>query len=64
MLFFPQYYTPLEMSEVTWNNKQGWSIPRHVVDNVPLALVACAATLGDKDYQSNNYLIHSTGKNL
>ena len=57
-----QYYSPLDMSEVTWNNKQGWSIPRDNIDNSALVFVSCVATLGGKEYQSNNYLIHSTGK--
>uniref|UniRef100_A0A3Q3GWZ9 Vascular endothelial growth factor receptor 3 n=1 Tax=Labrus bergylta TaxID=56723 RepID=A0A3Q3GWZ9_9LABR len=60
---FCQYPTPLEKSEMTWDNKRGWSVPRQTIDNVPMVIgVLCVATLGGKEFQSANYLIHTTGK--
>ncbi|KAF0039495.1 hypothetical protein F2P81_007730 [Scophthalmus maximus] len=55
------YPTPLERSGMTWDNKRGWSIPRQIIDSVPMLIgFACVATLGGKEYQSANYLIHTT----
>lgn len=59
------YPTPLESSGVTWNNKRGWSIPRHIIESMPMLLgVSCLATLGGNEYQSPNYLIHTTGSQV
>lgn len=57
-----QYGDVLKESGMTWDNKRGWSIPRHVIDSMP-ALIGfmCVATLGGKEFQSANYLIHTTG---
>lgn len=58
-----QYPMPLDGREVTWDNKQGWSIPRWVIDSSPMLIsVYCLATLGGKEFQSAVYLIHVTGK--
>ncbi|XP_039976733.1 vascular endothelial growth factor receptor 3 isoform X2 [Xiphias gladius] len=57
--------TPLEKSGMKWDNKQGWSIPRQIIDSVPvLTILSCVATLGGKEYQSANYLIHTTGSQV
>ncbi|AWP12286.1 putative vascular endothelial growth factor receptor 3 [Scophthalmus maximus] len=59
------YPTPLERSGMTWDNKRGWSIPRQIIDSVPMLIgFACVATLGGKEYQSANYLIHTTGSQV
>ncbi|XP_078117021.1 vascular endothelial growth factor receptor 3 isoform X1 [Sander vitreus] len=59
------YPTPLETSGMTWDNKRGWSIPRQIVDSVPMLIgIVCVATLGGKQYQSPNYLIHATGSQV
>lgn len=59
----PQFPTPLDNSRMTWDNKRGWSIPRHVIESVPMVLgVMCIAVLQGKEFQSLNYLIHATGK--
>ncbi|KAA8589084.1 hypothetical protein FQN60_010429, partial [Etheostoma spectabile] len=59
------YPTPLETTGMTWDNKQGWSIPRQIVDSVPMLIgILCVATLGGKQYQSPNYLIHATGSQV
>uniref|UniRef100_A0A3Q3H2H1 Vascular endothelial growth factor receptor 3 n=1 Tax=Labrus bergylta TaxID=56723 RepID=A0A3Q3H2H1_9LABR len=59
------YPTPLEKSEMTWDNKRGWSVPRQTIDNVPMVIgVLCVATLGGKEFQSANYLIHTTGSEV
>lgn len=63
-VFLPlgQYSAPLEMNGMTWNNKRGWSIPRRIIDSVPMVIVACVASLEGVEYRSASYLIHSTGK--
>ncbi|XP_071779144.2 vascular endothelial growth factor receptor 3 [Centroberyx gerrardi] len=59
------YPTPLEKDAMTWDNKRGWSVPRHVLDSMPMLIgFICIATLGDKDYQSTDYLIHTTGSQV
>lgn len=59
------YPTPLEEGELTWDNKRGWSIPRRVIESVPMLIgVSCLATLGGKQYHSTNYLIHTTGSQV
>ncbi|XP_034739086.1 vascular endothelial growth factor receptor 3 [Etheostoma cragini] len=59
------YPTPVETTGMTWDNKQGWSIPRQIVDSVPMLIgILCVATLGGKQYQSPNYLIHATGSQV
>uniref|UniRef100_A0A674MU93 Vascular endothelial growth factor receptor 3 n=1 Tax=Takifugu rubripes TaxID=31033 RepID=A0A674MU93_TAKRU len=30
------YPLPLDMREITWDNKRGWSIPRWVIDSLPI----------------------------
>uniref|UniRef100_A0A8C9Z8V6 Vascular endothelial growth factor receptor 3 n=1 Tax=Sander lucioperca TaxID=283035 RepID=A0A8C9Z8V6_SANLU len=32
------YPTPLETSQMTWDNKRGWSIPRQIVDSVSMLI--------------------------
>ncbi|XP_055015004.1 vascular endothelial growth factor receptor 3 [Boleophthalmus pectinirostris] len=58
------YPTPLEKADMKWNNKLGWTVPRHVVDNPLVIGVMCVATLNGKDYQSVNYLIHTVGSHV
>lgn len=58
------YPTPLENTDMMWNNKRGWTVPRQAVDNPMVIGVMCAATLNGKDYQSVNYLIHTTGSQV
>uniref|UniRef100_A0A3Q3J0F3 Vascular endothelial growth factor receptor 3 n=1 Tax=Monopterus albus TaxID=43700 RepID=A0A3Q3J0F3_MONAL len=56
---------PLEKSGMTWDNKQGWSIPRQVIVNAPMLIgVSCVATMGGKVYQSATYLFHTTGSHI
>lgn len=58
-----QYPLPLDMREITWDNKRGWSIPQWVIDSSPLLIsVSCVATLGGKEFDSAAYLIHVTGE--
>ncbi|KAM9795439.1 vascular endothelial growth factor receptor 3 [Neosynchiropus ocellatus] len=57
--------SPLEDSRLTWDNKRGWLIPRHVIDSMStLFAFTCAATLGGKEFQSAHYLIHTTGSKV
>ncbi|KAM9834873.1 vascular endothelial growth factor receptor 3 isoform X2 [Syngnathus typhle] len=55
---------PLDMNKLTWDNKLGWVIPRHVIDTVPILFtLSCVAVLGGKEYAAN-YLIHTTGSRV
>nr|XP_019934993.1 PREDICTED: vascular endothelial growth factor receptor 3 [Paralichthys olivaceus] len=59
------YPLPLESRGMTWDNKRGWSIPRHTIDSAQMLLgVLCVATLGGKEFQSTHYLIHTTGTQI
>lgn len=59
------YPTPLEGSGMTWDNKRGWSIPRRIIDSMPMLIgVSCLAILEGKQYQSANYLIVTTGSQV
>ncbi|KAK0148071.1 Vascular endothelial growth factor receptor 3 [Merluccius polli] len=60
LLAFPH---PLEMEGLTWNSKQGWTLPMHVLDNMIISLV-CQTTVGDTQYRSSNYLIQITGNEV
>ncbi|XP_061642648.1 vascular endothelial growth factor receptor 3 isoform X3 [Phyllopteryx taeniolatus] len=54
------YPNPLDKKGLTWDNKRGWSIPRHIIDTVPMLIgFSCVAVLGGKEYHSANYLIHT-----
>ncbi|XP_072294039.1 vascular endothelial growth factor receptor 3 isoform X2 [Eucyclogobius newberryi] len=57
------YPTPLEKADMKWNNKLGWTVPRHVVDNPIVLGVVCEATLNGKEYQVA-FLIHNTGSKV
>lgn len=58
-----QYPSSLDNSQMKWDNKRGWSIPRQLIDSAPMIIgVLCLATLEGEDFQSANYLIHTTGK--
>ncbi|XP_051929096.1 vascular endothelial growth factor receptor 3 isoform X2 [Hippocampus zosterae] len=59
------YPNPLDKNALTWDNKRGWSIPRHVIDTVPMLIgFSCVAVLEGKEYHSANYLIHTTGSRV
>ncbi|XP_061542275.1 LOW QUALITY PROTEIN: vascular endothelial growth factor receptor 3 [Phycodurus eques] len=59
------YPNPLDKKGLTWDNKRGWSIPRHIIDTVPMLIgFSCVAVLGGKEYHSANYLIHTTGSRV
>ncbi|XP_016895031.1 vascular endothelial growth factor receptor 3 [Cynoglossus semilaevis] len=59
------YSMVLEGSGMTWSNKRGWSIPRDIIDSVPMLIgLLCVAILDGKEYQSANYLIHTTGSQV
>uniref|UniRef100_A0A8C6TGS2 Vascular endothelial growth factor receptor 3 n=1 Tax=Neogobius melanostomus TaxID=47308 RepID=A0A8C6TGS2_9GOBI len=58
------YPSPLDNTDMTWNNKHGWTVPRQAVDNPMVMMLLCVAKLNGKDYQSVNYLIHATGSQI
>uniref|UniRef100_A0A3Q2DKZ1 Vascular endothelial growth factor receptor 3 n=1 Tax=Cyprinodon variegatus TaxID=28743 RepID=A0A3Q2DKZ1_CYPVA len=55
------YSGPMNASGMKWNNKQGWSIPRYVIDSAPMVFVSCKAIVEGHLYSSDNYFIHITG---
>uniref|UniRef100_A0A8C7XBP3 Vascular endothelial growth factor receptor 3 n=1 Tax=Oryzias sinensis TaxID=183150 RepID=A0A8C7XBP3_9TELE len=54
----------LDMEGVMWDNKKGWSIPRHAIDDVPMTILSCAAMLEGKQHYSTTYLIHPIGSQV
>uniref|UniRef100_A0A8C9W5X7 Vascular endothelial growth factor receptor 3 n=1 Tax=Scleropages formosus TaxID=113540 RepID=A0A8C9W5X7_SCLFO len=49
----------LSSSDVTWDNKNGWSVPSHIAENDPTFAVYCETSLYDKIYHTSMYMIHS-----
>lgn len=57
-----QYSAPLDSNRMTWDNKRGWTMPRQVIDSMPLVLLMkCVAVLEGKEHNSAIYHIHTTG---
>lgn len=53
----------LESSEITWNNKRGWSVPRHYYDDAPMFFgFYCSTSVHDTEHKSAVYVVHPTGK--
>ncbi|GLD62043.1 vascular endothelial growth factor receptor 3, partial [Lates japonicus] len=53
---------PLDNSKMTWDNKQGWSIPTQIAETA--LTVGCAATLGGKSFHSSHYVFLTTGNKV
>ncbi|KAL2077803.1 hypothetical protein ACEWY4_027307 [Coilia grayii] len=52
-------------SGIAWSNKQGWSVPRHIVDSIPYLFgFYCTAKVDGQEFQSSYYLVHSTGSKV
>ncbi|KAK9962883.1 hypothetical protein ABG768_006122 [Culter alburnus] len=52
----------LESSEITWNNKRGWSVPRHYYDDAPMFFgFYCSTSVHDTEHKSAVYVVHPTG---
>uniref|UniRef100_A0AAY4EPY6 Vascular endothelial growth factor receptor 3 n=1 Tax=Denticeps clupeoides TaxID=299321 RepID=A0AAY4EPY6_9TELE len=66
LYFFHCILVQPEDSGITWNNKQGWTIPRATLDNISISFLffVCTATLSSITYDSTYYLIHSTGSKV
>ncbi|KAM9741441.1 vascular endothelial growth factor receptor 3 [Menidia menidia] len=58
---FPAYLTAVQMSGMKWDNKQGLSIPTHLLENMQLTIIACVTTLEGKQHHSDAYILHTTG---
>ncbi|KAM6977833.1 vascular endothelial growth factor receptor 3 [Aplochiton taeniatus] len=55
----------LEDGEMRWDNKRGWSVPRHTVDSRPFFIgLFCMTTLNGKEFRSTSYLVHATGSQV
>ncbi|XP_076878856.1 vascular endothelial growth factor receptor 3 isoform X2 [Brachyhypopomus gauderio] len=54
---------PLEGKEITWSSKQGWSVPRNIVERVSIIFgFFCSITLHSNVYRSSIYLVMETGR--
>uniref|UniRef100_A0A4W6DEN1 Vascular endothelial growth factor receptor 3 n=1 Tax=Lates calcarifer TaxID=8187 RepID=A0A4W6DEN1_LATCA len=53
---------PLDNSKMTWDNKQGWSIPTQIAETA--LTVGCTATLGGKSFRSAHYVFLTTGSKV
>ncbi|XP_067312883.1 vascular endothelial growth factor receptor 3 isoform X2 [Pseudorasbora parva] len=52
----------LESSEITWNNKRGWSVPRHFYDPTSIFFgFLCSTSVGNTEHTSAVYFVHPTG---
>ncbi|KAI7801265.1 vascular endothelial growth factor receptor 3 isoform X1 [Triplophysa rosa] len=52
----------LEGDDITWNNKRGWSVPRHILKNTSIFIgFFCSISVQNKDYRSSMYLVQATG---
>ncbi|XP_062332507.1 vascular endothelial growth factor receptor 3 isoform X1 [Osmerus eperlanus] len=53
---------PLEEEGMSWDSKQGWLVPRLVLDTRPYLIgFFCRTTVLGKEHESTYYLVHSTG---
>uniref|UniRef100_A0A8C9U1A1 Vascular endothelial growth factor receptor 3 n=1 Tax=Scleropages formosus TaxID=113540 RepID=A0A8C9U1A1_SCLFO len=59
-------HTPVDMVEkdVTWDNKNGWSVPSHIAENDPTFAVYCETSLYDKIYHTSMYMVHFSGNKI
>ncbi|XP_059918813.1 LOW QUALITY PROTEIN: vascular endothelial growth factor receptor 3 [Gadus macrocephalus] len=53
----------METEGLTWNSKQGWTVPMHVFNSMPMGLW-CQTTVGGQQHQSTSYLTHITGSEV
>ena len=53
----------LEDGGIRWNNKRGWSVPRHIIDSIAYLFgFYCIAKVEGQEFQSSYYIVHSTGE--
>ncbi|XP_051716545.1 vascular endothelial growth factor receptor 3 isoform X2 [Ctenopharyngodon idella] len=52
----------LESSEITWNSKRGWSVPRRIYDQAPMFFgFFCSTSVHNTEHKSAVYFVHPTG---
>ncbi|XP_048032498.1 vascular endothelial growth factor receptor 3 isoform X2 [Megalobrama amblycephala] len=52
----------LESSEITWNNKRGWSVPRYYYDEALMFFgFYCSTSVQNTEHKSAVYVVHPTG---
>ncbi|KAI1898038.1 hypothetical protein AGOR_G00068210 [Albula goreensis] len=60
-----QPQVPLVDKDLSWSNKQGWSVPSQAVQSRPYLLgFMCYATLLNREFWSGLYLLHHAGSML
>ncbi|XP_026135305.1 vascular endothelial growth factor receptor 3-like isoform X4 [Carassius auratus] len=52
----------LEGNEITWNNKRGWSVPRHIIENSSIFFgFFCSTSVHNKEHRSSVYIVQAIG---
>uniref|UniRef100_A0A8C2EYQ8 Vascular endothelial growth factor receptor 3 n=1 Tax=Cyprinus carpio TaxID=7962 RepID=A0A8C2EYQ8_CYPCA len=66
VLLFIQLEEPpllLEGNEITWNNKRGWSVPRHIFENISILFgFFCSTSVHNNEHRSSVYLVQNIGQ--
>uniref|UniRef100_A0A8C1YNK1 Vascular endothelial growth factor receptor 3 n=1 Tax=Cyprinus carpio TaxID=7962 RepID=A0A8C1YNK1_CYPCA len=53
----------LEGNEITWNNKRGWSVPRHIFENISILFgFFCSTSVHNNEHRSSVYLVQNIGQ--
>ncbi|XP_009306067.1 vascular endothelial growth factor receptor 3 isoform X1 [Danio rerio] len=56
------YPEPVDGSVVTWNNKKGWSIPRHIIQNTSTFIgFYCSISVQNSQHTSSIYVVQVIG---
>lgn len=65
LFMFESSPAPLEGEDITWNNKRGWSVPKHILENTSIFFgFFCSVSVQNNDYRSSMYLVQVTGSKL
>ncbi|XP_059378114.1 vascular endothelial growth factor receptor 3-like isoform X3 [Carassius carassius] len=52
----------LEGNEITWNNKRGWSVPRHIFENSSIFFgFFCSTSVHNNEHRSSVYIVQAIG---
>ncbi|XP_073677300.1 vascular endothelial growth factor receptor 3-like [Garra rufa] len=52
----------LEGNEITWNNKRGWSVPRHIFKNSSIFFgFFCSTSIHNNEHRSSIYIVQAIG---
>ncbi|XP_052470151.1 vascular endothelial growth factor receptor 3 isoform X3 [Carassius gibelio] len=52
----------LEGNEITWNNKRGWSVPRHIIENSSIFFgFFCSTSVHNNEHRSSVFIVQAIG---